>query len=137
MENAEKGFGEKTWDAMKNGAAVVSDGIVWLLEAPGKLVSWPLKQLSKTLKPEVSKYTPANEEISKIRKALASNSRTPSDKELNELKKFKDFYQTLMDAPPGTIMYENNTKRVWAKNNKGAVVVVDYQIQGWTGASAE
>lgn len=137
MENARKGFGETVWESLKEGAAIVCDAAIWVLETPTKLVSWPLKELSEALKPDITKYTPANDEVAKIKKALASNARTPNDKEIAEVKKFADFYKTLMDAAPGTVMYENNTKKVWAKNNKGAIVIIDYQIQGWTGASAE
>jgi hypothetical protein len=81
MENARKGFGETVWESLKDGAAIVCDAAIWVLETPTKLVSWPLKELASAIKTDnITPYTPEKSEIPKIKKELAANAKTPDEK---------------------------------------------------------
>lgn len=136
-QNVEKGFGEEVWNKIKNGAAVVTNGVVWLLEAPGKLLSWPLKELSAALSSQTEKYTPPSNEQGKIRR-LISKGKALTDAELTKLKNTNsEFYQVLMKAVPGTIMYQPTTKKIYAKNKDNKVVLISYTPSGWAYASQE
>ena len=135
VKKLEQGVGEDNFKELKQGGALLFNGLTYLIEAPGKILSWGPKQLGKLLSPQTNKnyVQPYKPYEAQMHKQLVQKGKEVSDQQLKLVQqKNKEFYEALQNAPDGVMLYDRVTKKLYIKH-QGKLKFASYVMPGMAG----
>lgn len=135
IQKLQEGVGEDNFKQLKQGGALLFNGLTYLIEAPGKILSWGPKQLGKLLSPETNKkyVQPYKAYEAQMHEQLAQKAKEASDAQLQQIEqKNKEFYEALQSAPDGVMLYDRVTKKLYVKH-QGKFKFASYVLPGMAG----
>ena len=133
----QQGVGSDTWSSLKQGGAMVCNGFAYLIEGPGKILSWPFKALGTVISPQTKQYMVDKDYQQKAASALQQNGQAASQQQLDTLQsKSPEFLQALQNAPEGTILYDRVTGKCYRKFD-GKFYFVPFRLPGMAGGTMQ
>lgn len=127
----QEGVGSNIFSGLQQGGAMICNGIAYLIEGPGKILSWIPKTLGTLISPQTKQYVqPYKQYQSDMQKTMSEKGKEATQQDLDLVqKKNAEFFKALQEAPDGVILYDKVTKKIYVKH-QGKFKVVPFKHPG-------